>query len=273
MKGCSHIRKLLYPYLDGELDTGQNLEVEKHILGCQECSDLLDEERRFISLINNGSLREAAPQALKIKIERMLEKKQRPFLHIFTNYPLRVVFATTFAVLLLFFGVQFWGGQGTIPPFVKASIANHLKYIQGDLSLEVTSNDPEIVFAWFKERMSSMPLLPVLKDDNIVLMGGRISNFEGDHMALISYRVEKEPVTMLIIQGGDQTFVESDNHTFLHGRRFNFAAADGVNTVAWSDAGNNFALVSDLHSQEIRNCIVCHAKGSGLVDINSLLSI
>jgi mycothiol system anti-sigma-R factor len=273
MKDCSRITKLLYLYLDGELDPGQNREVEKHILDCRECSDLLDEERRFLSLIKNGSLREAAPQSLQVKIERMLEKKQRPFFHIFTNYPLRMALAMTVTVLLLFVGIQFWNGQGTIPPFVQASVVNHEKYIQGSLALEVTSSDPEVVFAWFKERMSSMPVLPVLKDDNIVLVGGRVLNFEGSQMALVSYLVEKKPVTMSIVPETPQTFVESDEHTFLHGRRFNFTHADGLNTVAWSDDGNNFALVSGLHSQEIKSCVVCHAKGSGLVDINALLSI
>jgi len=271
VKDCADIKKLLYPYLDGELDPILNLKFEQHILDCQECSNLLDEERRFLSLIENGSLREAGPESLKIKIERMLEKKQRPFFHIFTNYPLRMAFAA--AVLFLLIGLWFWNEQGTVPPFVKHSVASHIKYIQGDLPLEITSNDPKAVSGWLKQRMSSMPILPVLKDDRIVLVGGRILRFGKDPMALVSYQVENKPVTMLIIPESPEAFVESDEHTFLHGRRFNFSRMNGLNAIAWNDAGNNFVLVSPLHSREIKSCIVCHAKGSGLVDINALLSI
>ncbi len=273
MKDCSQIKKLLYLYLDGELDPGLNLEVEQHVLGCQECSDLLDEERRFLSLIESGCLREAAPEALKLKVEAMLEKKQRPFFHIFSHSPFGTAFAAACVVLLLFVGLRFWNGQGAVPPFIKASVASHLKYIQGELPLEITSSDPEEVFAWLKGRMASMPALPVVKDKNIILVGGRISSFGADTMALVSYEVEHKPVTMLIIPESPQASVASDEHTFLRGRRFNFAHMNGLNTIAWTDEGNNFALVSPLHSREIQSCIVCHAKGSGLMDINALLSI
>ncbi len=275
MKDCTHIKKLLYPYLDCELDIREKLDVEEHILHCQECCDLLNEEKRFLSVIKNGCLKEAGPPTLKAKIERMLEKKQRPFFHIFTNYPFSMAFAATLAGLLiiLFTGKLFDMGQSAIPPFVRTSVENHLEYIQGKLPLEVKSNDPRVVFAWFKEKINFMPMLPVLKDENVVLLGGRIANFEGDLMAFVSYQVEKNPVTMLIIQGKAEAFVESSDHTFLHGRRFNFSRYEGLNTISWTDHGKNFALISNFSSQNIKGCAVCHARGSGLSDLNALLGI
>ena len=281
MKDCQHIKKLLYPYLDGELDPGQNIDVEEHILSCQKCSDLFSQERRFLSILKTGCFKEEAPHSLKAKVNRLLEKeqgkKQRSFFPVFRNNPFRFAFAASLAGLLvmLFTGLLFDGGSEVMamPPFVRASVENHLQYVKGKFPLEIKSNDPKIVFAWFKEKMNFMPDLPIINDERVTLLGGRITNFQGDPMALVSYRIDNSPVTMLIIQGKAEAFVESNDHTFLHGRRFNFSRYKEFNTISWTDDGNNFALISKFHSQNIKSCKVCHAKGSGLSSIDVLLGI
>jgi mycothiol system anti-sigma-R factor len=275
MKDCADIEKLLYPYLDGELDVKQNLDVEEHILGCQKCCDLLNEEKRFLSVVKNGCLQEEGPSALKAKIERMLHKKQRPFARIFSNHPLKMAFASALAGILIFllFGKLLDLGINRTPPFVRASFENHLKYLNGNLPLEIESHDPQAVAAWFKKRIDFMPGLPVTKDDTIVLLGGRLATFEGENVALISYRIGKSPVTMFIIKGNPAACVDSPDFTFLKGRRFNFSHQHGLNAISWTDAGNHFALISLYPSQNIMSCKVCHAKGSGLSDLNALLGI
>ncbi len=275
MKNCAYIEKLLYPYLDGELDVKQNLEVEAHILECQECCDLLNEEKRFLSVIQNRCLQEEGAPALKARIEGILSKKQRPFFRLLSNHPLKMNFAAALAGILIFLmaGKLLDLGLNRTPPFVRVSVENHLKHINGDLPLEIKSHDPQEVVAWFKKRITFMPSLPKLKDDMIVLLGGRLTQFKGKTMALVSYRVEKSPVTMAIIRGNPSAFVESRDYTFLHGRRFNFSRQHGLNTIAWSDDGNSFALISSFQSQNIISCKVCHAQGSGLSDLNALLGI
>ena len=102
MKDCADIERLLYPYLDGELDVKQNLDVEAHILDCQKCCDLFNEEKRFLSVIKNGCLQEEGPPALRAKIEKMLHKKQRPLIRIFSNHPFKTAFAAALAGMLIF---------------------------------------------------------------------------------------------------------------------------------------------------------------------------
>ena len=275
MKSCADIEKLLYPYLDGELDAKQNLDVEAHILDCQKCCDLLDEEKRFLSVIKNGCLPKDGPSALKAKLEKMLNKKQRPFIRLFSNHPFKMAFASALAGVLIFLltGKLLDLGLNRTPPFVRASVENHLEYIKGNLPLEIESHDPKVVASWFKKRIDFMPDLPILKDDMIVLLGGRLAKFKGENVALISYRIDKLPVTMFVIRGNPAAYVESRDFTFLQGRRFNFSGQHGLNTISWSDSGNNFALISLYPSRNIMSCKVCHARGSGLSDLNALLGI
>jgi anti-sigma factor RsiW len=265
----------MYPYLDGELDVKQNLEVEAHLLRCQNCCDLLNAEKRFLSVIKNGCLQEEGPPALKAKIERTLSRKQRPLVRLFSIHPFKMASAAAFAGILLFIltGQLLNVSINRTPPFVRASVENHLKYINGNLPLEIESHDPQDVTSWFKKRIEFMPHLPELKDDMIVLLGGRLAKFKGEKVALVSYRIEKDPVTMFIIRGNPTAYVESKDFTFLHGRRFNFSHQNGLNTISWTDNGNNFALISSHPPQNIQSCKICHAKGSGLPDLRALLGI
>ena len=275
MTDCAFIEKLLYPYLDGELDARQNLEVETHLLLCQKCSDLLDEEKRFLCLIKHGCLQQEGPPALRVRIERMLRRKRGPFLQFFVNHPFKFALTAAMTVILFFL----WTGtphepvQTPIPPFIKASVEDHLKLMNGNLPLEIESRDPQMVAAWFKKRIDFMPNLPPLKDDSIELVGGRLSQFNGEQMALVSYRIDKSPVTLVIVRQKPATDVQSEDFTYLQGRRFNFSHEYGLNTIAWSDDGNNFALTSVFAAREIVSCKVCHGRGSGLSDLRSLLGI
>lgn len=275
MKDCADIKQLLYPYLDGELDIKQNLDVEAHILDCQKCCDLLNEEKRFLSVIKHGCLQEEGPPALKAKIERSLCKKQRPFSRFFSNHPFKAAFAAALAGMLIFLlgGKLLDLGINRTPPFVRASVENHLKYLNGSLPLEIESHDPQAVAAWFQKRVDFMPHLPDLKDDTIVLIGGRLARFKGENVALVSYRIDQSPVTMFIIKGNPAAYVECRDFTFLQGRRFNFSHQHGLNAIAWTDDGNHFALISSHAAQNIMSCKVCHANGSGLSDLNALLGM
>jgi anti-sigma factor RsiW len=275
MRDCADIKPLLYPYLDGELDVKQNLDVEAHILDCQACCDLLNEEKRFLSVLKNECLHEQGPPALKAMIERKLLNKQRFFSRFFSNHPFKASFAAAMAGILLFLlGVQLVNlSFNRTPPFVMASVEYHLKAIKGNLPLEIQSDDPRMVVDWFKKRIDFMPHLPKLKDDEIALLGGRLAKFKGEQMALISYTIDKSPITMAIIKGNPTAYVESRDYLFMKGRRFNFSNKRGHNAISWTDDGNNFTLVSRCSSRDIVSCKVCHANGSGLSDINALLGI
>jgi anti-sigma factor RsiW len=152
-------------------------------------------------------------------------------------------------------------------------VENHLKYLNGKLPLEIESHDPQAVAAWFDKRMDFMPHLPELKDDTIVLVGGRMAQFKGENVALVSYTINKSPVTMYITKGNPSAYVETKDFTFMKGRRFNFSQRHGLNAIAWTDDGNNFALISSHPSRNIISCKVCHANGSGLSDLNALFGI
>ncbi len=269
MKTCNEVQKLIYPYLDGELDVKQNLFVEEHLVGCSECSDLLTDRKRFLTLLQSSSLREPAPARLREKISASLEgKKPFPWPRLISS-PFKYTFGVAVALLLLFFFAnKLPPGSDDANPFIQASVVSHENFLKGKLPLEFVSNDPEKVTKWLMGKIDFMVKLSNFKDDNVVIRGGRVLNFNGRPVGLVSYQVDNTPVSLLIVQKSAETKIESDDFTLVEERKINFQDIRGFNTVAWSVCSNNFTLVSTLPKKGEKSCNVCHAKGSGLSSLS-----
>lgn len=272
MTTCRQIEKLISPYLDGELDYVDNILVEEHILKCQDCCDQLNLQKRFLSVLKSAPLREETPVDLQNKIIASLKKQKKSFCikrPSFTGYPLRMMSGLTlgFATLLLFL-FSLYNQKPTIPPFVNTSIAQHQQFLQGHLPLEFRSSDPMIISNWLKKRVAFSPELPDFDDINVILQGSSVLDLEGQLVGLISYRVHDIPVSLLMVKRSPATDIENSNHTYVGARRISFAQSDGYNAVSWSVKSTNFSLVSTLPHQGKKSCIVCHANGSGLMDLS-----
>ena len=51
MNDCSNSIKLIYPYLDGELDTKGSALVQAHIRECVQCRETFADEQEFLELV------------------------------------------------------------------------------------------------------------------------------------------------------------------------------------------------------------------------------
>ena len=62
---CSEIRKYIYPFLDGELDSQPSQMVKEHILICPLCKLEFEQEKKVDSLIKNNIPMENASYEVK----------------------------------------------------------------------------------------------------------------------------------------------------------------------------------------------------------------
>ncbi|HEY6985786.1 MAG TPA: zf-HC2 domain-containing protein, partial [Rhodanobacteraceae bacterium] len=65
---CDEARRLLEPYLDGELDRTEARALEAHIDGCSECQAVLAQLGRLRHVLRTEAPRYAAPAALRERI-------------------------------------------------------------------------------------------------------------------------------------------------------------------------------------------------------------
>ncbi len=75
--GCSHTKRLLYEYVEGELTTETSHKLEKHIGNCPPCLKYVESYRHTIEVTHHHGLpEEPMPDALKQKLCEFI--KQHP---------------------------------------------------------------------------------------------------------------------------------------------------------------------------------------------------
>jgi anti-sigma factor RsiW len=78
--GCSHTERLLFKFVEGELDPQTQKKLENHISDCPPCLSYVDGYRRTIQLTHSHGCPEVEmPLALQRKLEEFIQ--QNPNLH------------------------------------------------------------------------------------------------------------------------------------------------------------------------------------------------
>ena len=257
----NHILEHIPLYLDDELQEGERLAVEIHIKGCPDCRVALDAERELILAIRKARPIYRTPLSLETKIAQLVRKSgcRRNLVSS------RLVIAAC-ALLLLVVGVLWLAAARSSreerTSFVSMAVNNHLRYLKGQLPLEVFSDSPEKISAWFAGKLGFNLRLPdypqgPTEPKPYHVEGARLVGFKEDYAAYIVYRLKGHPISLVVTSdtvakpsGGEEIPWE--------GLRFHFQSIAGWKVLTWSDAGLTYALVSNLEERGQASCIVCH---------------
>ncbi len=101
---CQKSRELINPYVDGELDVVQTVEVEQHLDECESCNVRYRNQLNLSSNLKDSSLYYPAPKDLRKRIQSSLQaelKLQRQE----RNRWAWLILAVSFAALLLVGGI------------------------------------------------------------------------------------------------------------------------------------------------------------------------
>ena len=267
MTGCDAARRVLTPYVDGELVGDERRAVDDHLASCWPCRTLFAEEARLGDSIRDAIPRHEPSTELRESVEAMLDaRRARP------RAALRSLAAAA-AVAVLAFGT--WGAQAyrarprpvvtaSPPPFVALAVDSHLRYASGRLPLEVRSDRPDEVSRFFAGRVPfhvTLPEYPVGPGEKKAyeLEGGRLVSLDNDYVAYLAYRMEGRPISLLV--ASEDKVKPSGRDTVRSGRlSFHIDAIAGLKVITWSDNGLTYALASDVSVEGARTCLVCHGS-------------
>jgi anti-sigma factor RsiW len=152
--------------------------------------------------------------------------------------------------------------QARAASYVETAVAAHRSYLDGDHSLELRSSSPELVTAWFADKVPFHFRLPSPQSGPnstpaYRLTGAGLVNYHGNKAALVTYEKESEKITLLVassksapVAGGDE--VRSRDLTF------HYRTNDGFKVITWSNHGLSYALVSNVSGSARESCLVCH---------------
>jgi anti-sigma factor RsiW len=256
-----HLLEYISLYLDDELQEGDRLMVERHIRTCADCRVALEAERDLISAIRKARPHSSASESLRQKIVTLLEKT------VSQRRPLRSWYPIAASVLLILAAAVAWLASAGPPraghsSFVTTAVNTHLHHLQGQLPLEVVSDSPSTISAWFAGKLRfnlKLPDYPEVAGEPkpYQIEGARLVGFKDDYAAYIVYQLNNRPISLLVTS--DSAAKPSGGEEIpWQGMRFHFQSVAGLKVLTWSDNGLTYALVSDLEERGQASCIVCH---------------
>ncbi len=284
MYDCESIRKLVYPYLDNELDVKEGLRVQSHLNECPCCASLYQAEKVFLDDLRAGlQPPPPAPSGLGAQIRQQLEAAARSQ----TFSPARLAIwvrrlALSLAGVPFVVGIGVFAARALTPQseLVETAVRGHDRLVRGQTGLDLRTREPQAVVRWVAETLD-FPVSPTLSEvAPFRLMGARLIEFGEQQAVLILFRVE--PKASSIVEPKASSINEGEyvslflSHTprirrMVHpvkmadgpptpfkGLVFYPGDHGGYRTIAWSDGNLNYVLVSSQSRIAREACVLCH---------------
>ena len=142
----------------------------------------------------------------------------------------------------------------------------HKRHQRGQLPLEVRTDAAGDIARWFSGKVPFVVTLPDYQEtpgqeNRYEVRGARLVGFDGDYAAYVAYRMDRQPVSLVITStsvarpAGGETVSAKDIE-------FHFETIDGLDVVTWTHRDLTYALVSNLQGRGVRSCMVCHQDAS-----------
>lgn len=271
MSSCDEHRANISLLIDGELAQEDHDSLVAHLEHCASCRGALQEERALSARIRAARPRISAPATLRTSIERMLQAAEAaPLASPHGSSPLPAQlwwrpFLAVAAVLLLIVGSTFAlyehrqrGGE----VMVQAALTAHQQLRDQVVPLDIISDSPEAVTSWFASRVSfpfRLANAGIASDAraNYKLDGGRLLTIGDDRVAVISFHMPHEEVSMLVAP--QRLLTASGGKVVLSGGiALHSHDQDSIHTVTWNNRGLGYVLTANTSMSNPHTCATCH---------------
>jgi anti-sigma factor RsiW len=269
-------------YLDKELIGSDLEEFRAHLEGCPACRVELEvREDLFRRLQRSRPLYSApdalrdrvmrttgllpysasyAPSGLRRRILRVLVRPVRSAGRGIRHWPMQIA-----AILLVAAGLLSIPSilrQASANSYVEAAVAAHRRSLNGSLPLEIKSESPSAVTAWFAGKVPFNFRLPEAPEEAAHeqvcrLAGGRLINYKDGHAALVFYQMQQQTISLLV-SSSKSAAAAGGKEVLSGGIVFHYSKKMGFAVITWSTHGLTYALVSSLPGSGRQSCMICH---------------
>jgi mycothiol system anti-sigma-R factor len=282
MKGCDDYSATIQIYLDWEL-SGQDFDdFPAHLEQCEACRAELEAEERLSSLLHRSRPLYSAPDALRARVMQAAESFISTTAHRPGHGRRRIATASAWPLQAAGRGAHKWvalvailllvaAGLLLLPGimrrsrannYIDAAVAAHRSFLNGGLPLEVRSDLPSVVTAWFAGKVPFTFRVPSSAEESehqqlYRLTGGRLVNYKSEYAALIAYQMNRQKISLLV-SSSKSAAAEGGEDVLSGGIHFHYHEQASFTVITWSNLGLTYALVSSLPGSGRQSCLVCH---------------
>jgi mycothiol system anti-sigma-R factor len=279
MSTCDEYRAKILRYLDEDL-RGQELDdFRSHLETCADCRANVEAEYALSDLLHRSRPLYSAPPALRSRVSAaVLQHAAAPaqigfypstfqLLQTLISPARRVLNMRMLALVVLLVGFLFAfvptvARQVRAESYVEAAVATHRGYLDGSRQLELRSSSPELVTAWFADKVSFPFRLPNAQSTPnstpaYRLTGAALVNYRGNGAALVTYEKDGGKISLLVASSKAAPVAGGDEVRFGD-LTFHYRTESGFKVITWSNHGLSYALVSGVSGSARESCLVCH---------------
>lgn len=235
MPACDDKILLVSSLVDGELDAANSALAEAHLSTCEGCREEFERQRAIRTMLSAPGVRHEVARSLEDRIRNHPEisgTRRRP-----SRLPgwlapgVAGALAASLAMTLV-------TGPVTESALDQQLVSSHVRSLQPGHLTDVQTTNQHIVKPWFNGKVDFAPPVPELADSGFPLAGGRLDSIDGKTVAAIVYHRRLHTINLFVWRAGEplgRTSVE-----------------DGFALREWAEGGLQFAAVSDIPSDELR---------------------
>jgi mycothiol system anti-sigma-R factor len=266
MYDCQTLLKLLYPYLDGELDVKESLRVQSHLEECPYCLEVFKREKEFLQTLKSSVPISKAPADLQGRLVHLLRPSESTHFHSRPLFPFRPLLVPTMAMLVMVMvGIILYALPRQVEKhqleLVEAAAENHAGITKGKIPFDIMSSEPTVILKWLEQGVDFPVHIPQEEVSNMRLVGGRLVHLHNNEKkaVLLTFESKEGKVSLLmtspqLLQGIEGKFIPFKNIKFYltHYR--------GYYALAWTDPQLSYVLVSDEKARITEACRICHGN-------------
>ena len=250
---CDRAAGMLSPLVDSAVGPFTRWRVRRHVAGCSDCADKLEELRAMQSAIRTKLTFHRAPPGLAARIGAALPREvapvpSRPWFRMpalsFGSTGLAGALAGVALTLLVV------GGQPQ-RNLMQDVIGSHIRSLQADHLTDVLTSDQHTVKPWLSARLDVSPPVKELKDQGFPLVGGREDYVDGHPAAVVVYRHDKHVVNLFAWASPGRSE-----------EAFRDESRQGFNIVTWRRGGITYYAVSDVEADQLADFAKLVAEGT-----------
>ena len=234
---CEEADQFLEAYLDGELEAGQRIELQRHLSACLECRTSLEEKQRFRDLFAANVPYYRAPAHLRARIAASLATEKRgPKLITLVRQPWLYAAALLVLSLSLAWKIAFPNQE---KPLAIQAVSDHARAVLLARLCDVVSPDPLVVKSWLTAALGFPPPVVSLPSTEFQMRGGRVDVIQNRKVAAVVYKRDKDLVTLFVWPAAGVLLAPRD------------WSISGYQACTWNAANFNFAAVSTLSDRDM----------------------
>jgi anti-sigma factor RsiW len=193
MTPCAARFEALNAYVDGELRPAEELDLRRHLDVCESCRAQVDGLLALKDAVAGSAEVRPVPHTLRERLGSIDQPRVRRW---WGGLGALAALAAAALVVVGLTRLTDRARQAEPDRVIEALIADHLHFLQVEDAVELASNDPAEIAAWFAGKVPFPVHVPALR--SATLLGGRLCSLWGKKVALTFYEVEGGRISLFV---------------------------------------------------------------------------